>query len=277
MRRRQLSVVKRVLLGMLLLLQSRTSAFSMIQEQLTKPLSAATLLKQPSENAKRHLWEILVPAIWENERYLDVTVHWTRDEGCWAAAQKCVATIDGQLPIHKRLAWVSRKDAAKESLASSMQSFVTFCCEHLHHPPQGFKARLVCGRGVSSAKCPRWHVDQVPVRYIQALVGPGCQYLDCQGPLMNLNEITEEDEDEPNKAGEDTSLSLHDYVDRLVQLHPEYVQQVPEGDAAILVGNEWADRTIERCIHKSPSGLMPWDGRILFTIDVVCCNEDSIQ
>jgi hypothetical protein len=251
-----------------MLLLVRSSAFSMIQEPLTKSLSAATLLKSPAEAAKRNVWEVLVPAMWENERYLDVTVHWTSDEGCFLAAEKCVAAIQEQLPIYKRLAWVPRKDDVKKGLASSMQSFVAFCSEHLLLP-KGFKARLVCGRGVSSAKCPRWHVDQVPVRYIQTLVGPGCQYLDCQGPLMNLNEITEED-DQPNNAEENTSSSLHDYVDRLIQLHPEYVKQTREGDAVILVGNEWGDRTVQPCIHKSPSGLKPWDGRILFTIDVIC-------
>ncbi|GAX20202.1 hypothetical protein FisN_12Hh047 [Fistulifera solaris] len=243
----------------------------MIQEPPKKSLSVTTLLQPPAEAAQHNVWDILVPAMWENERYLDVTVHWALDEGCYLAAEKCVAAIKEQLPIHKHRAWVPRKDAVKKNIASSMQSFVTYCSEHLYQaPPQGFKARLVCGRGISSAKCPRWHVDQVPVRYIQALVGPGCQYLDCQGPLMKLNETTEEDDDQPNNAEEDTSSSLHDYVERLVQRHPEYVQQTREGEAVILVGNEWADRTAHPCIHKSPSGLMPWNGRILFTIDVVC-------
>lgn len=40
-----------------------------------------------------------------------------------------------------------------------------------------FKARIVSTRGTSGTKCPRYHVDHVPMRWVQSLVRPGCDYV----------------------------------------------------------------------------------------------------
>lgn len=231
---------------------------------ITKQNSAATLIEHSRfrSDQVRNAWRVLVPAIWEKSHGIDVTVHWSFDEECSAAAEKCVDAIEKKLTPQQRLAF--SRSIVKENIATSMESFVAVCANNLR--PKAFKARLVCGRSASSAKCPRWHVDQVPLRYIQSFIGPGCQYLECNEPFANfaLRPSNREIEDDDS----DTS-TLHDYCDRLVQRHPEFLYQVPEGDAVILTGNEWPGNHVDPCIHKSPSGLMPWDGRILFTIDVI--------
>lgn len=238
-----------------------------IMEPIAKPPSPVSLIEHSSfqNNPYRNAWGVLVPEIWEETHYIDVTVHWSVDEGCLAAAEKCVDAVEQQLTSRKRQHF--SRNVIKECIASSMESFVTFCSLHLR--PNAFKARLVCGRSATSARCPRWHVDQVPLRYIQSFIGPGCQYVECAGLLESLALLPSEQELEGGMGDFDTSSSLHDYVNRIAQRHPESVHLVPEGDAAILIGNEWPDHTLKPCVHKSPSGLMPWDGRVLFTIDVM--------
>eukprot|EP00592_Proboscia_alata_P024121 CAMPEP_0194449992 /NCGR_PEP_ID=MMETSP0176-20130528/130465_1 /TAXON_ID=216777 /ORGANISM="Proboscia alata, Strain PI-D3" /LENGTH=378 /DNA_ID=CAMNT_0039277205 /DNA_START=142 /DNA_END=1278 /DNA_ORIENTATION=- len=51
---------------------------------------------------------------------------------------------------------------------------------HSNAPPPkpACVARIVASRGSRGTKCPRWHVDHVPLRLICALKGPGVVYLD---------------------------------------------------------------------------------------------------
>ncbi len=40
-----------------------------------------------------------------------------------------------------------------------------------------YKARIISSLGQKGMKCPRWHIDYVPVRLIMSLKGPGCIYV----------------------------------------------------------------------------------------------------
>lgn len=251
----------------LMLLIQKTHTLATLKPIATPPPTATLIEHSFSQDKQnRNAWGLLVPTILERERYIDVSVHWLLDEGCCSAAEQCVSAIEQQLTSQKRRSLP--RNLIKESIALSMESFVAFCSGH-HLQPNGFKARLVGGRGTTSAKCPRWHVDHVPARFIQSFIGPGCQYLECTGPLANFPHRSSNLGSSDDVNDSDSSSLLHDYVEILVQRHPDCVHQVPEGDAVILIGNEWPNNILPPCVHKSPSGLMPWEGRILFTIDTV--------
>jgi hypothetical protein len=44
-------------------------------------------------------------------------------------------------------------------------------------PKIRYKARIVSSIGTSGGKCPRWHIDHVPIRLVMSLKGPGCVYI----------------------------------------------------------------------------------------------------
>jgi hypothetical protein len=94
--------------------------------------------------------------------------------------------------------YFERQQRQRRQLAASMQYFTAFCHQHLdndigsssseHHQQHEFTARLVASRGAAtSIKCPLWHQDHVPIRWIQALTGPGCQYIDPADIVLNSN------------------------------------------------------------------------------------------
>jgi hypothetical protein len=58
------------------------------------------------------------------------------------------------------------------------------------------------------------------------------------------------------------------------------VHQAAQGEAVMLIGNRWSELAISQsqsdndanlaaAIHKSPDQLMPWQGRVLLTMDVL--------
>ena len=115
-----------------------------------------------------------------------------------------------------------------------------------------FKARIVATRGPMGTKCPRWHYDHVVMRHIQALVGPGCDYLVSE---------TGVDRSIVNQADQcETSLVNNDIVNDAIGdvLHGK------EGEAIILKGMAGCDNP---AIHKSPE-LQWWQGRLLLTLDI---------
>jgi hypothetical protein len=116
-----------------------------------------------------------------------------------------------------------------------------------------FKARVVATRGSQGTKCPRWHYDHVPLRHIQALVGPGCDYVVSEDGVdrLFLNEADECETDLINKDMVDISVAD--------------VRQGREGEAIILRGVEGSERP---AVHKSPE-LPWWQGRLLLTVDIL--------
>lgn len=127
----------------------------------------------------------------------------------------------------------------QDEIANSLRLFEEFCWEtfrpELIHR---FRARIVGTRGKQGTKCPKWHTDYVPVRWIQSLVGPGC----C--------------------IRGDRSRETH----------------TATGKAMVLPGQYWNDclqrdlkkqsRTTSAVVHKSPDLRFPWQPRLLLTIDM---------
>lgn len=186
-------------------------------------------------------WQSLVPLI-PGERGCDVTIQWKSPH-------------DGaQVLLQHLFPDSSRKQQQQQQDLQPLleNSFATF--QSLLPNKKNFKARVVATRGSSGTKCPRWHVDHVPLRWIQALVGPGCDY------VMGSDGIDWNVVNGMETVDEDANMEL---VDENVA----DVRHAPEGQGVVLLGAE-NEAGCFPAVHKSPS-LNPFQGRVLLTLDVV--------
>jgi len=256
-----------------------TTTSSLEAPVAVKPSSLPSVLR-PSTMTRAHTeqWQqALVPRPWENPRGADVTVQWDA-----AAADDEYATVAQQL---LRDARKNDDPILQSDLTASLQAFTAFCREHSDvlssssstlSSPLRLKARLVATRGSPLTKCPQWHLDHVPVRWIQALTGPGCLWIAnpdeavCWDRINALND-NDNDDDDDDIVLDDTS---NDRNQLLVDATRAVVEQAAPGEAVLLLGQEWPDPSVRPAVHKSPEIQRPWQGRVLLTMDVVLDDDD---
>ena len=164
------------------------------------------------------------------------------------------------------------------------------------------RLRLVASRGPAATKCPRFHIDHVPFRWIQSLVGPGCDVVmdpsTVHWPILLRRDDSDGDNDNDDDD-HDERWTAQEWNRRLLlpDARPEAVQRVPEGQPVILLGSRWQEWTLRfgtretaatlvdltagmsssttvplPVLHKSPSLPLPWHGRVLLTLDLVTDN-----
>jgi hypothetical protein len=254
---------------------ARFALSSTLEKSLVRIDTASTnpSVIHPHVVADTELWAELCPNLWDDSRGLDVRIDWHRPSTpskVSAFANDVATTILEQITATTGL---NREDKMQATLVQSLEAFMQFCEEHLD-AIEGYHARIIASRGSSATKCPAWHQDHVPVRWIQSLYGPGCQWVDT---IENWSTADESEDDE----GEDSSLheSLTDLNQRRVN-HSMKVRQASPGKAVILIGKGWREfakgqetRDLPAVVHKSPPGMRPWQGRVLLTIDVTLKNE----
>ena len=144
------------------------------------------------------------------------------------------------------------------------QSTVSSPQSHGGAGAHSFRARLVSTRGPIGQKCPRWHVDHVPLRLVMSLIGPGCRYIphDTENRSKQmildrkaLNGLDELDTERANKI--------------IVPLGEEgVVYEALAGESIILMGRAWEREEILSAPHCSPP-LGEKEGRVLLTVDVL--------
>ena len=160
----------------------------------------------------------------------------------------------------------SKASTLTKSLSGSLEAFRTYCQTNLLQCDT-FKARIVATRGPSGTKCPQWHVDHVPVRWIQSWVGPGCDLVVGNGGI-NWSMINGLEENDNLLAVEDRNRVLVD--DKVAKIY-----SAKEQEPILLVGNRWNEFSFKSktpqdpVVHKSPSSIPFWQGRVLLTQDVV--------
>jgi len=278
------------------------------QDDTTKAAAAATdedslqwhpqyqpsVLKGSSPMAHTEAWqEALVPRPWEmnnphargGRRVVDVSTQWdSQREGTFTVAARLLQqALPAGRGTDEATAVLLHTD-----LAASLQAFVDFLERHLpppqHHNAEDdgnlrLSARLVATRGTAGTKCPQWHVDHVPVRWIQSLAGPGCLWVQDNGDdddksaicWDRINALDDDDDDgvlDPKNAAADNRNAL------LIDARRSVVRQAKPGEAVLLLGSEWngehAATMVRRpAVHKSPEIRWPWQGRVLLTMDVV--------
>jgi len=230
--------------------------------------SSVNLFSLPfTARTKKNPWKQLVPPpslplLHDDSSFnngVDVTIAWHPKENLASVARSMVSNITkGSAAFH------DVDDEMIEYLMQCMEKFQSFCHEHLQVSTssvvQGFRARIVATRGRRGTKCSKFHVDHVPVRWIQSLVGPGCDY------------IEEDQTDESDEAS-----SKHDFMPGQNHLK---ACRAREQEVALLVGNRWNEfcrqdsPLLPPVLHKSPD-IPFWQGRVLLTIDVIVPHPDD--
>ncbi|HEN8799519.1 TPA: DUF1826 domain-containing protein [Pseudomonas putida] len=97
----------------------------------------------------------------------------------------------------------------------------------------GLRLRLLAG-----PMCPRFHVDNVPLRLLTTYLGPGSEWL-------------------PEHATPRGKLHTED-------VPVDNIQQLDAGDVAVVKGEKWQGNEGSGLVHRSPPGQQ---GRLLLSLD----------
>lgn len=159
-----------------------------------------------------------------------------------------------------------------------------------NHQDIRYKARIVSSHGQIGCKCPRWHIDHVPVRLVMSLKGPGCVYVPHE--LEMKYKIQNDRLSSPSQAFLNrTALNGIDIEDSTIAnsvIMPFGSEDVlafnAKGmEAVLLMGREWEREerhddndgdhecsyiTPAAIPHRSPN-LQSGEKRVLLTIDVI--------
>jgi hypothetical protein len=180
------------------------------------------------------LWDrIMLRSINERGKTgVDVTVEF-RDakQGAISLVQQCL--LHSNTNDHNI---VDMNDGEVAEVENYISDALTFFQEHIQQNNGLYKARLVSTLGSDGQKCPRWHVDHVPLRLVMSLVGPGCIYVPVKNEVdhpfrVDRNALNELDED-------DTTLA-----NKLIMPRGEKDVAVcaDKGDAVLLMGRAWEE------------------------------------
>lgn len=93
-------------------------------------------------------------------------------------------------------------------------------------------------RVLNAPMCPRFHVDNVPLRLLTTYAGPGSEWL---------------------REPESPRGELH-----TAQMPVDNIQQLQVGEVAVLKGEKWQGNEGAGLVHRSPSGQQ---GRLLLSLD----------
>ncbi|CAB9498068.1 unknown protein [Seminavis robusta] len=145
---------------------------------------------------------------------------------------------------------------------------------------KGYKVKLAVYWGGSGTRCPAWHQDYVPVRWIQSFFGPGTEFVLPDGNNPYLERIANPDKVREIALGNDRS----DWKERLMEQSGVKTHHVPGGKPVLLVGQSWNQCAKPRTegsnkraavTHRSPHGLAAGEGRVLLNIDVIVADPDG--
>ncbi|MVV51514.1 DUF1826 domain-containing protein [Pseudomonas sp. PB120] len=98
-------------------------------------------------------------------------------------------------------------------------------------------------RALDKAMCPRFHVDHVPVRLISTYAGIGSEWL--KEGVMDRRQLSQAESEPTNNA---------------------LIQQIGNGNVALLKGEKWHGNEGFGLIHRSPQ-LAPGERRLILTLD----------
>ena len=109
--------------------------------------------------------------------------------------------------------------------------------------------RLRC---LTQPMCPRFHVDNLAVRLVHTLTGPGTHWLTEDG--LDRTKLG------PRPAGQSD-------IDCGLIRDEQCIQRLQAGDVALLKGSGWADSPVPALVHRSPNEDCS-AGRWVLTLDL---------
>lgn len=249
---------------------------------------ASHYIYRPVQPIYEDLWEELCPPstldLYSKETQdstspteLQVSGTWTPDESPNEVAENLLGQCGSTLMTDQSIGLLAA------SLSESLQAYRDFCQKHVIPARKQqvqedgccvhFKYRLIATRGESGTKCPLYHFDHVPVRWIQTFVGPGVDMVvGNDGVRWEAFQSYERDEDD-----HELSLTDEERNDFRVDASVANVYSAPPGEAVLMIGNEFngnqqdisaLSSRVRPVVHKSPQ--MPQGRpRVRFTQDIV--------
>jgi len=224
-------------------------------------------------------WSPHVPGwkklFWNAPKSVDCKARWKGKENYIQVAEKVSCDIrhwfEGQSIATNNKSNTEKTACRLADIISSMEKFMEYCDTHLEKDTiVGYNIRISDLQGSLATQCPAFHADNVPVRWIQTLFGPGTVYLDPQehsynGPLGNIVTNT------PPKKEMGGSLGWKEELVKSLDIVPS---QAPTGKAALLIGRRWLEVAKQEylpreCVlHRSPKGVGKTQGRVVLVLDV---------
>eukprot|EP00980_Cylindrotheca_fusiformis_P029413 scaffold23471_cov141-Cylindrotheca_fusiformis.AAC.10 len=283
-----IGVTSWLLLLLLLLLsgENQVESFSTIPTSFSRTPESSSILSSSCSIAKpkqvTNGWNAFCPPFWPTatKKPTDVTITWNRtadddNDDAWLLAENAANRMLHQLDPNVR-----PNSETIQALSTYLFEFSNFCLGQFSSRPRyHFKARILATRGPSGTKCPQWHMDHVPVRWVQALVGPGCEVV---RTAPETTTTTTEAADGihwevMNALDLPSDVSMQDRNRALVDETVAQIYSVKEQEVALLAGTRWNEfckeekkdhHPIKPAVHRSPKIPM-WQSRLLLTQDVI--------
>ena len=238
-----------------------------------------TSIPIPCPFNKNPFESILPPVLGRSGNGVDLTVTWnSNDDTPRHVAQQVLDQIIVHASAPSSIPKTT-KNRMETYLTTCLTEFQSFCDEHLTRAPSSYQIRLVATRGPASTKCPQWHLDHVPLRWIQSLVGPGCEYIEGTTGI-NWSSINGLDDDDDDSMA--VSSNVQNRNAQLVNPDIATIRQAATGEAMILTGTEISNyvssslsEDLLPVVHKSPNIPM-FQGRVLVTQNVVEVQQEQM-
>ena len=236
-----------------------------------------------------NVWSNLSSKVWRSERTKEIVLEWDEAILGHQKEDERLAEI-ATFAIQKTQHWFAKEETTSSmfrilDLSSSMRSFMDHCRSNLTNI-RSYKLKLTAMHGSNATRCPLWHADNVPLRWIQSYTGPGCVFLnedetnDVYDPYNYdpyLQRVRETNHDQEAK------VYGPKWKQKLVEMSGIPISQSPTGEPAMLVGRMWSawsqqrDAPIEGpmsgVLHRSPHDVPGNQERILLNLDVLCAYD----
>jgi len=192
---------------------------------------------------------------------VDVIVEFSdAKDGAAALMEKCLASSKGDAIDIDEL----------NETEEYIRKVLSFFQQHISEDKMFCKARIASSIGSAGQKCPRWHVDHVPLRLVMSLAGPGCVYIPFEKETNHGNNVNRDalnGLDEADNMRANTLILPHGDRDIAVFAN--------EGDVVLLMGRAWEQEKRNICAtpHRSPE-LGEDQLRVLLIVDIVPTTHD---
>lgn len=215
----------------------------------TDPVSESAAELPPSPPFLSRKWDRVLPPAWNlgpAGASIERSVVYSYDEDALSAAASLAKSFGVRLEAEA---------GAVRHLAWCMSAF-----REILGPGGRFRAKIVASRGPrQSARCPRFHVDYVPLRMLVSLHGPGVVV--CSDDAVDREAVNDID---VGMSDAEANRMIAPGIEKGPDLEPS-----APGEAVLLVGRGWEGGGVVAAVHKSPVIHNPFLGRVLLSIDVV--------
>lgn len=136
----------------------------------------------------------------------------------------------------------------KEALLEDMSMLASLYADLMDCPKIGIRLEVL-----TSAMCPKFHIDRTGIRLLCTYLGPGTEWLD--EAFCNRSALTSE---------YPTAEAFH----HALILHPQGIRQAPQQSLVLLKGSLWQGNQQAGAIHRSPP-MQVATTRVVLALDAI--------